>query len=87
MYALLLAVKACTDCLRLSLFLSPLLAPATLPPHFPTRFLPFANSWIPTLALWGGAGGGAVMLFMSSVPVFQQDILHKIPIVKGFFVG
>lgn len=38
--------------------------------------------WAPSLALWGGAGAGAVMLFMSSVPLFKKDILIKLPVVS-----
>ena len=40
--------------------------------------------WIPSLALWGGAGAGAVMLFMSSVPLFKKDVLIKLPVVSIF---
>lgn len=38
--------------------------------------------WVPSLALWGGAGAGAVMLFMSSVPLFKKDVLIKLPVVS-----
>lgn len=40
----------------------------------------FPNRWVPTLALWGGVGAGAVSLFMSGVPIFQNDVLKKLPI-------
>ncbi|KAK4689138.1 hypothetical protein P7C73_g951, partial [Tremellales sp. Uapishka_1] len=35
----------------------------------------------PTLAVWGIGAGVAVSLFMSSVPIFQTDVLKKIPAV------
>lgn len=38
--------------------------------------------WAPTLAMWGGAGAGAVMLFMSGVPLFKKDVLLKLPVVR-----
>ncbi|UZJ57198.1 hypothetical protein CBS101457_006518 [Exobasidium rhododendri] len=41
--------------------------------------------WVPSLALWGGAGGGAVMLFMSQVPIFQSDVLMKLPGLKAYY--
>ncbi|GAC73075.1 hypothetical protein PANT_8d00052 [Moesziomyces antarcticus T-34] len=41
--------------------------------------------WAPTLALWGGAGAGAVMLFMSSVPLFKKDVLIKLPVIAPYF--
>lgn len=46
-----------------------------------------------TLAVWGIGIGGAVTLFMSPIPVFQRDILKKIPVVSrtsilaGFYLG
>ncbi|CAO1624277.1 unnamed protein product [Sympodiomycopsis kandeliae] len=43
------------------------------------------KSWIPTLAIWGGAGGGALMLFASPIPLFQHDILLKIPLIKEYY--
>ncbi|CDW94177.1 hypothetical protein [Sporisorium scitamineum] len=44
-----------------------------------------AFKWAPTLALWGGAGAGAVMLFMSSVPIFKKDVLIKLPVIAPYF--
>ncbi len=38
-----------------------------------------ALKWVPSLALWGGAGAGAVTLFLSSVPLFKKDVLIKLP--------
>lgn len=40
-----------------------------------------------TLGIWGGALGGAGMLFLSSVPIFQHDVLMKIPFVASYFEG
>lgn len=28
-----------------------------------------------------------MLLFMSKVPIFQHDVLDKIPFVKSFYVG
>jgi ubiquinol-cytochrome c reductase subunit 10 len=39
------------------------------------------------LALWGGAAAGAVTLFLSPVPIFQVDVLKKIPFVATYFEG
>jgi hypothetical protein len=36
----------------------------------------------PSLALWGVGIGAAVTLFMSPTPIFQKDVLHKIPLVR-----
>ncbi|KAJ1035382.1 hypothetical protein NDA13_000799 [Ustilago tritici] len=50
------------------------------------RFTPAAVfKWAPTLAMWGGAGAGAVMLFMSSVPLFKKDVLLKLPVIAPYF--
>ncbi|PWN20628.1 hypothetical protein BCV69DRAFT_299109 [Microstroma glucosiphilum] len=55
-------------------------------PHFGGITPGVVMSWVPSLALWGGAAGGAVLLFMSKVPIFQHDVLDKIPFVKTFYV-
>ncbi|ORY35806.1 hypothetical protein BCR39DRAFT_34208 [Naematelia encephala] len=34
----------------------------------------------PSLVGWGVAAGAAVALFMSDIPVFQKDVLRKIPV-------
>lgn len=70
----------------LSILTDPLTSPLLilyLPPRCPL----LSVSWVPSLALWGGAAGGAVLLFMSKVPIFQHDVLDKIPFVKTFYVG
>lgn len=36
----------------------------------------------PALAVWGAGLGLAVTLFFSPVPVFQRDVLKKIPAVS-----
>jgi len=42
-----------------------------------------ANSrWVPSLFFWGFTGGVTVSLFMSGVPLFQQDVLSKSPLVR-----
>lgn len=40
------------------------------------------SRWRPTLAIWGVGAGVAVALFMSDVPLFQKDVLKKIPVVS-----
>lgn len=47
----------------------------------------FFSRWVPTLALWGAGAGGAVTLFLSSVPLFQNDVLKSIPVVSSYFQG
>ncbi|PWN28078.1 hypothetical protein BDZ90DRAFT_259904 [Jaminaea rosea] len=41
--------------------------------------------WAMTLGIWGAAAGGAVALFMQKVPIFQRDVLDKVPFVGAFF--
>ena len=41
----------------------------------------------PTLIYWGAGAAGAVGLFLSSVPIFKHDILHKVPIINLYFKG
>lgn len=43
--------------------------------------------WAMTLGIWGAAAGGAVALFMQKVPIFQRDVLDKVPFVGAFFKG
>jgi hypothetical protein len=38
--------------------------------------------WRGPLLLWGGGIGIAVSLFLSDVPLFQKDVLRKIPAVS-----
>jgi hypothetical protein len=72
----------------LALFLRFLTDPLPSPPPLPSFWYPLLPvSWVPSLALWGGAAGGAVLLFMSKVPIFQHDVLDKIPFIKTFYVG
>lgn len=52
--------------------------------HHPCRLL---CRWIPSLALWGGAAAGGVALFMSQVPIFQNDVLKKIPGLDTYYKG
>jgi hypothetical protein len=37
--------------------------------------------------MWGAAAGGAVALFMSGVPIFQADVLKKIPFLDQYYKG
>ncbi|PWN93223.1 hypothetical protein FA10DRAFT_298633 [Acaromyces ingoldii] len=64
------------------------LAPASKPvfqPHVGRFAVENVYKWLPTFAVWGVGLGGAVTLFMSQVPLFQNDVLKKIPIVAGYF--
>ncbi|GAA5988377.1 hypothetical protein JCM10908_003537 [Rhodotorula pacifica] len=40
----------------------------------------------PSLALWGVAGAGALFVFGSALPLFQTDVLKKIPVVADYYV-
>ena len=64
--------------------------PASLPPSPTTSLRRLVRSldrrlsgWRPTLAIWGFAAAGAVSLFMSDVPLYQKDVLRKIPFVSA----
>jgi Ubiquinol-cytochrome-c reductase complex subunit (QCR10) len=39
-----------------------------------------------SLAVWGGAAGIALLLIGNKIPVVKNDILKKIPIVRGYFI-
>ncbi|CAO1629656.1 unnamed protein product [Jaminaea pallidilutea] len=54
-------------------------------PHLGRISSESAQKWLMTLGIWGGALGGAGMLFLSSVPIFQHDVLMKIPFVASYF--
>ncbi|KAM0787141.1 hypothetical protein ACM66B_006392 [Microbotryomycetes sp. NB124-2] len=41
--------------------------------------------WAPTLGVWGIGLAGAGALFLSPIPVFQADVLKKIPGVASYF--
>jgi hypothetical protein len=40
------------------------------------------NRFRPTLAIWGITAGLGVSLYLSEVPLFQKDVLRKIPFVS-----
>ncbi|WVR00089.1 hypothetical protein IAU59_007231 [Kwoniella sp. CBS 9459] len=42
--------------------------------------------WRTPLIFWGVAGGAAVSLFLSDVPLFKKDVLIKIPVVANYFI-
>ncbi|KAH8918205.1 hypothetical protein BT69DRAFT_1247910 [Atractiella rhizophila] len=46
---------------------------------------PMAIKWVPTLGIWGVGATAALFLFMSDIPVFKQDVLLKIPILKNHY--
>ncbi|EUC65047.1 ubiquinol-cytochrome-C reductase complex subunit [Rhizoctonia solani AG-3 Rhs1AP] len=41
--------------------------------------------WAGTAGRWGVAAGAAVTLFMSVTPIFQKDVLLKIPVLSTYF--
>ncbi|KWU42742.1 hypothetical protein RHOSPDRAFT_35690 [Rhodotorula sp. JG-1b] len=59
--------------------LKPVAAPMGLTPSLVARLAP-------TLALWGFAGAGALMVVGSAIPLFQTDVLKKIPVVADYYV-
>ncbi|WVQ84594.1 hypothetical protein IAT38_006748 [Cryptococcus sp. DSM 104549] len=44
------------------------------------------SHWAVPAATWGVGAGVAVTLFASSIPLFQADVLHKIPVVRTYFI-
>jgi hypothetical protein len=40
------------------------------------------NRFRPTLAIWGVTLGLGVSLYLSDVPLFQKDVLRKVPVVS-----
>lgn len=40
-----------------------------------------------TLATWGAGAGVFAALLLSTVPLFKNDVLKKIPVVNSYFVG
>jgi len=45
------------------------------------------NRFRPTLAIWGITAGLGVSLYLSEVPLFQKDVLRKIPFVSLISFG
>nr|ODO04199.1 ubiquinol-cytochrome c reductase subunit 10 [Cryptococcus depauperatus CBS 7855] len=43
--------------------------------------------WAPTAAIWGVAAGAAVSFLLSDVPLFQKDVLIKVPMLGTYFKG
>ncbi|WVN87526.1 uncharacterized protein L203_102709 [Cryptococcus depauperatus CBS 7841] len=41
--------------------------------------------WAPTAAIWGVAAGAAVSFLLSDVPLFQKDVLIKVPMLGTYF--
>jgi len=39
-----------------------------------------------SLSLWGGAALVGLLLFGNKIPVVKDDILKKIPLVRGYFI-
>jgi hypothetical protein len=39
-----------------------------------------------SLALWGGAAVVGLLLLGNKIPVVKDDILKKIPLVRGYFI-
>ncbi|CAD6886579.1 unnamed protein product [Tilletia controversa] len=59
-------------------------------PKFQPHVLRFTTEsitkWVPTFAVWGGGAAVAATLFLSSVPRYQVDILHKLPFISSYFI-
>merc|ERR1712130_965892 len=53
---------------------------AVTQPHLGSITPQYALKWVPSLFFWGFTGGVTVSLFMSGVPLFQQDVLSKSPL-------
>ncbi|KAE8271812.1 hypothetical protein A4X09_0g517 [Tilletia walkeri] len=65
-------------------------APSVQPkfqPHFSRFTAENITKWVPTFAVWGGGAAVAATLFLSSVPRYQVDILHKLPFIASYFTG
>ncbi|POY72768.1 hypothetical protein BMF94_4176 [Rhodotorula taiwanensis] len=45
----------------------------------------FLGRLAPNLAMWGFAGAGALFVVGSAIPLFQNDILLKIPGVAAYY--
>ncbi|RSH82540.1 uncharacterized protein EHS24_007520 [Apiotrichum porosum] len=54
-------------------------------PHFGRFSAEFFRPFGPSLMFWGAGAGVAVSLFMSPVPIFQRDVLHRFPFLKDYF--
>lgn len=48
--------------------------------------LPVLFSYLPNLALWGGAVGAGVATFTEGIPLFQKTFYQKIPVVGDHWV-
>lgn len=44
------------------------------------------KQWTPSLALWGVGVGATVSLLLSNTPIFQNDVLKKIPLLGQTWV-
>ncbi|GAA5970399.1 hypothetical protein JCM11641_001696 [Rhodosporidiobolus odoratus] len=45
----------------------------------------FGARLIPNLAMWGIAAGGALLVVGSSIPLFKNDVLIKVPFVAEYY--
>ncbi|KAK1927776.1 cytochrome b-c1 complex subunit 10 [Papiliotrema laurentii] len=54
-------------------------------PAFAGLTLERVLSFRPALAVWGIGAGAAVALFASDIPLFQKDVLQKIPVINSYF--
>ncbi|GEM11846.1 cytochrome b-c1 complex, subunit 10 [Rhodotorula toruloides] len=45
----------------------------------------FVGRLVPNLALWSFAGAGVLFLAGSSIPLFQTDVLKKLPVVANYY--
>ena len=47
---------------------------------------PEANGRGGSIVIWGGAAVVALLLVGNKIPVVKDDILKKIPLVRGYFI-
>ncbi|CED84488.1 Cytochrome b-c1 complex subunit 10, fungi [Phaffia rhodozyma] len=41
--------------------------------------------FVPSLGVWGVGAGGLITLLLSSTPIFQQDVLVKVPVLTEYY--
>lgn len=48
--------------------------------------IPLLKSYVPNLALWGGAVAGGIATFTEGIPLFQNTFYSKIPVFGEHWV-
>lgn len=60
-----------------------------VPPVYkrPLGFTPVGlRAWTPSLALWGVGTGLTLSYLLSNTPIFQHDVLIKLPVLGNIWV-